>query len=112
MGLLASFSKWVHWSGGRACRGPASRSSTSRPRPASSLATTGPPPPAPTTMTSRIPHLRASLVVATEVVPAVGGAGVAREVPADGPGRERAGRRVEHVRLAERAQGGQLQQGR
>src|SRR5215207_6718178 len=49
----ASASKWLHWVSELSCA-PASSNNTSSPRAASSLATMGPPPPAPITMTSRI----------------------------------------------------------
>src|SRR6185503_711440 len=106
-GLLASFSKWVHSARGAAWRGPASRSRTDRPRCASSLATTGPPPPAPTTMTSNIGHLPPALVVAEQIVPAVPGLAVGQEpgqLPADRAARQGARARVELRALAEAAE--------
>src|SRR4051795_4541676 len=54
-GLFASFSCCDHWRSGSGHAGPASSSSTSSPRAASSFATTGPPAPDPTTITSRTP---------------------------------------------------------
>src|SRR3954451_16614774 len=93
-GLLASFSRCVHSSAGFAKRGPASIASTSRPRAASSFATTAPPPPAPMTITSRIDRWAEAVVVALELGVPLGGPAVARDVPAHGPLGHRAGLRV------------------
>src|SRR5688572_32680537 len=114
MGFVASFSYRDHCVSGSLWCGPASSRSTSRPWAASSLATTGPPPPAPITITSRMGcllGLAVSPVVTLELVPAVGrgrtAERVSRQVPAHRPAGGHAPLPVQDGPLAEREQHGE-----
>src|SRR5262249_40660771 len=81
------------------CCGPASSTSTSSPRAASSLATTAPPAPDPITMMSRI-CLPPVPEIALELVAAVRDARVVGKIPADWPAGDRARGGGEHRGLS------------